>query len=92
MPNPYSVSQLLRGAGYYLDNQEVAQDVEISLEGRCVMVCYKTDEGRLMQAQHDVEYFYDYWVKMYLRRSNRVKLTAPSEPTVLAAHLSIVRR
>jgi hypothetical protein len=84
MPDPYSISQLLRGAGCYLDNQKVAKEVGISLEGRWVVVRYQTDEGRLIQAQHDVEYFYDYWVQMYLRRSNRVKLTAPSEPTVFA--------
>ncbi len=83
MPDPYSISQLLRGAGCYLDIRNVAKDVGISLEGRRVMVRYQTDQGCLIEARHDVEYFYDYWVKMYLRRSNRIKLTAPSEPTVL---------
>lgn len=46
---------------------------------------YQTAEGRLEQAQQDLEYFYDYWVKMYLRRSNRVKPAAPSVPTVLVS-------
>lgn len=82
-PDPYSTSQLLRGAGCYLDNRSAARNVAISVSGRCVAVRYQTHEGRLVQAQHDVEYFYDYWVNMYLRRSNRVKLAAASEPTVL---------
>jgi hypothetical protein len=83
MPDPYSISQLLRGAGCYLDNRNVVNQVEISLEGRWVTVRYQTDEGGLEHTQQDLEYFYNYWVKMYLRRSNRVKLTAPTKPTVL---------
>ena len=43
----------------------------------------------LLQAQQDLEYFYDYWVKMYLRRSNRIKPAAPSDPTVLVAWKSL---
>lgn len=83
MPDPYSISQILRGAGSYLDNREVTTLVGISLKGKWVTVSYQTSERRLEQAQQDLEYFYDYWVKMYLRRSNRAKLPPPSDPTVL---------
>jgi hypothetical protein len=83
MPDPYSISQLLRSAGCYLDNRNVVNQVEISLQGRWVTVRYQTGEGRLAHTQQGLEYFYDYWVKMCLRRSNRVKLTAPTKPTVL---------
>ena len=83
MPDPYSISQILRGAGSYLDNRDVTTLVGISLKGKWVTVSYQTSEGRLEQAQQDLEYFYDYWVKMYLRRSNRAKLPPPSDPTVL---------
>jgi hypothetical protein len=83
MPDPYSVSQILRGAGAFLDHRSVANLVGISLSGNLVTVSYQTGEGRLEQAQQDLEYFYNYWVKMYLHRSNRTKLPAPSEPTVL---------
>jgi|SRR5919106_332971 hypothetical protein len=79
MPDPYSISQLLRGAGCYLDHRNVAGQVGISFEGRWVAVRYRTDEGRLEQTQQDLDYFYDYWVKMYLRRGNRAKLTPPGE-------------
>jgi hypothetical protein len=82
MPDPYSISQILRGAGSYLDHREVTNLVGISLKGKWVTVSYQSTEGRLEQAQQDLEYFYDYWVKMYLRRSNRAKLPQPSEPTV----------
>ena len=85
MPDPYSVSQILRGAGSYLDNRDVTKLVGISLKGKWVTVSYETIEGRLEQAQQDLEYFYDYWVKMYLRRSNRIKPLASSDPTLLVA-------
>lgn len=82
MPDPYSISQILRGAGSYLDNRDVTALVGISLKEKWVTVSYQTAAGRLEQAKQDLEYFYDYWVKMYLRRSNRAKLPAPSDPTV----------
>ena len=82
MPDPYSISQILRGAGSYLDNRDVTTLMGISLKEKWVTVSYQTSEGRLEQAKQDLEYFYDYWVKMYLRRSNRPKLPSPSDPTV----------
>lgn len=82
MPDPYSISQILRGAGSYLDNRSVTNLMGISLKGKWVTVSYQTAEGRLEQAKQDLEYYYDYWVKMYLRRSNRPKAAAPSDPTV----------
>ena len=85
MPDPYSISQILRGAGSYLDNRDVTILNRISLKGKWVTVSYETAEGRLEQAQQDLEYFYDYWVKMYLRRSNRLKPPPPSDPTVLVS-------
>ena len=91
MPDPYSVSQILRGAGSFLDNNSVTAVVSISLKGRWVTVNYQTAEGRLEQAKQDLEYFYDYWVKMYLRRSNRAKLPSPSEPTVRVTWQGIQR-
>jgi|SRR5687768_13954263 len=91
MPDPYSISQILRGAGSYLDNREVTTLMGISLRGKWVTVSYQTPEGRLEQAQQDLEYFYDYWVKMYLRRSNRAKLPPPSDPTVLVTWRGIQR-
>lgn len=83
LPDPYSISQILRGAGAYLDRREVTSLVTISLKGKWVSLSYQSAAGRVEQAHQDLEYFYDYWVKMYLRRSNRAKPPAPSDPTVL---------
>jgi hypothetical protein len=82
MPDPYSISQILRGAGSYLDNRDVTSLVGITVKEQWVTVSYQTAEGRLEQAKQDLEYFYNYWVKMYMRRSNRKKLPPPSDPTV----------
>jgi hypothetical protein len=81
-PDPYSISQLLRGAGCYLDNRDVAERVTISLAGRWITIRYETPDKQAANARHDLEYFYDCWVQMYLRRSNRAKLPQASEPTV----------
>jgi len=82
MPDPYGISQILRGAGSYLDNRDVTTLVGITLKDKWVTVRYRTTEGRLEQAKQDLEYFYNYWVKMYMRRSNRAKLPPPSDPTL----------
>jgi hypothetical protein len=82
MPDPYSISQILRGAGSYLDNRDATSLVRITLKDRWVTVRYQTAEGRLEQAKQDLEYFYNYWVKMYMRRSNRAKLPPPADPTL----------
>ncbi len=85
MPDPYSISQILRGAGSYLDNRDITTLARISLNGNRVTVGYETAAGRMEQAKHDLEYFYDYWVKMYLRRSNRAKLPSLSDPTLFVS-------
>jgi hypothetical protein len=85
MPDPYSISQILRGAGSYLDNRDATSLVGITLKERWVTVSYQTAEGRLEQAKQDLEYFYNYWVKMYMRRSNRAKLPPSADPTLFVS-------
>jgi hypothetical protein len=85
MPDPYSISQILRGAGSYLDNRDATRLVGVTLKDRWVTVSYQTAEGRLEQAKQDLEYFYNYWVRMYMRRSNREKLPPPPDPTLFVS-------
>jgi hypothetical protein len=75
-PDAYSLSQLLRGAGAYLDKQRKASLVGITLEERWVTLRYRTAEGRLEETKQDIEFFYNYWVKMYLQRRNRKAASA----------------
>jgi hypothetical protein len=81
-PDPYGLAQKLRGVGSFLDYQPETTLTGISVEDRWVTVRYKTAEGRIEQAKQDVAYFYNYWVKMYLRRSLRHNPDFPDEKTV----------
>jgi hypothetical protein len=82
-PDPYGLAQKLRGVGSFLDYRPETTLTGISVEDRWVTVRYKTAEGRIEQAKQDVAYFYNYWVRMYLRRSLRQNPDFPDEKTVM---------
>ena len=82
-PDPYGLAQKLRGVGSFLDYRPETALKGVSVEDRCVTVRYRTAEGRIEQAKQDVTYFYNYWVKMYLRRNLRQNLTLPDDSTVV---------
>lgn len=82
LPDPYGISQILRGVGAFLDHRQAVSLATISYQDRWVTVLFNSDDGRTEQEKQDLDYFYDYWVKMYLRRSTRAKVAAPSEPTL----------
>jgi hypothetical protein len=82
VPDPHSISQLLRGAGSYLDNRNIKEPVHIAFMGRSLMIDYEMDRGGAAQVEHDLDYVYDHSVNMYLRRSNRPKPSTPAPPTV----------
>lgn len=83
-PNPNALSQILRSAGSYLDFKERSSLIGISVQERWVTIRYQTADGQPQEAKQDMEYFYDYWVKMYLRRSNRPVISTPSDPAFFA--------
>lgn len=82
-PDPYGLAQKLRGVGSFLDYRPEIALTGVSVEDRWVTVRYRTAEGRIEQAKQDVTYFYNYWVKMYLRRNLRQNLTLPDDSTVV---------
>src|SRR5262245_12446086 len=82
-PDPYGLAQKLRGAGSFLDYRPETTLTGISVEDRWVTIRYRTAEGRFEQAKQDVAYFYNYWVKMYLRRGLRQNPTSPDDSTVV---------
>ena len=72
MPDPYSLSQLLRALGNYV-SLKPARFLALSWTEEFVALVYETAEGR-----RNVEYFklpsiYDLWVYMYLRRRSADK-------------------
>jgi len=82
IPDPHSISQLLRGIGCYLDRRHDSKLVGVSIEDRWVTIMHHSSDGRLLRTCQDIEYFYDFWVKMYMHRSSRPSPPAPSDPTV----------
>jgi len=82
-PDPYALAQKLRGVGSFLDYRPEITLTGISVEDRWVTVRYRTAEGHIEEAKQDVAYFYNYWVKMYLRRGLRHNLTFPDDSTVV---------
>lgn len=92
MPDPYSLSQILRGVGCYLDKRERSRLLSVVVKDRWVTIEYLAGDGRAEKAHQDFEYFYNYWVKMYMQRSNRAKLPPPSDPTLLVTWESGLRR
>ena len=81
MPDPFSASQILRGIGRFLDKRAESQLLGLTVKNRWVTIDYVAG-GSKQQETQDFEYFYNYWVKMYLQRSNRSRLPPPSDPTL----------
>lgn len=92
MPDPYGLSQILRGVGCYLDKREGSRLVSVIVKNRWVTIEYVAGDGRMERAHQDFEYFYNYWVKMYMQRSNRSKLPPPSDPTLFVTWEGRVRQ
>jgi len=67
-PDPCRLSQLLRSAGCYLDRKLGISLSGIAVKDRWVTVSYVTAEGRIERTKAALDFFYDYWIKMYLRR------------------------
>ena len=86
LPDPYGLSQKLRGVGFYLDSRSQSSLVGISIKDRWVTIRYETLWQDLQEAKEDIEYFYNYWVKMYLRRSSRdAHAPKPIAPTYIVS-------
>jgi hypothetical protein len=85
-PNPNGTSQLLRGIGCYLDKRPDNIFVSAAVEDRWVTIVSRNRDGQLQKTQQDIEYFYDFWVKMYLQRSGRPVEPPQCDPTICVAH------
>jgi hypothetical protein len=84
LPDPYSVSQIMRGVGAFLDRQNTASLLGITFENSRATVRFQTADGRVRQEKRDLSYFYDFCVKMYLRREDRPGPDRRHEPTIYA--------
>jgi len=67
-PDLRRLSQLLRSAGCFLDRKLGISLSRIAVKDRWVTVSYVTAEGRIERTKAALDFFYDHWIKMYLRR------------------------
>lgn len=85
VPDPHSTSQLLRGIDCYLDKHPGSMFVSVAVEDRWLTIVSRNRDGQLQKTHQDIEYFYNFWVKMYLQRSGRPSEPPPSDPTICVA-------
>jgi len=82
-PDPFSLSHILRTAGAYLDGLNHAVLIRVAVEDRWITVRYRDRSGSAKELKQDLQFYYDYWVKMYLRRIDRSAMPSPTDPTYM---------
>ncbi len=80
VPDHFSLSHILRQAGAYLDDLHDATLAGVRVQDRWITIRYHDSHGQLKELKQDLQFFYDYWVKMYLRRRVRPATTPSSAP------------
>jgi len=81
VPDPFSLSHILRQTGAYLDSLSHATLVRVAVKDGWIMIRFKNGSGQLKEFKQDIQFFYDYWVKMYLHRSDRSAPMLSKRPT-----------
>lgn len=69
-PDAHSPSQILRAVGDFVDQKE-GRLLSVNKEGQNVTVQYESESKRTVSEHFTVSTLYDYWVRMYLKRSER---------------------
>lgn len=75
VPDAFRLSQILRGVGFYLDTRREAELKCLSIASNRVSFEYQTASGRTERVENSFEFFYDYWINMYLQRRDRTVAT-----------------
>jgi hypothetical protein len=79
MPNPYSLSQMLRVVGSYIDHRG-GRLLEVARRGQWVTIQYNTARGQRKQEEHLDSSIYDLSVQMFLHRERLRRLLLKSKP------------
>lgn len=72
IPDPYSVSEILRAVGAYLDLKG-AHLLEVSRRNGRVTIQYETAEGRRTVEKHKLSSLYNFWVHRCMQRDSHSK-------------------
>lgn len=83
-PDAFRFSQILRAVGFYLDTQRQATLKRLFIANNCISLEYQTTSGQTEILEKSLDFFYDYWVHMYLRRRHRRKSRLLKEVSVPA--------
>ena len=75
MPEPYSLANVLRVIGLFLDDQSGARLILASYHHFQVNIIYETPQGVRRLEEYATSVLYDYWVKLYLRNKQRLRPT-----------------
>jgi hypothetical protein len=73
MPNPHSLSNLLRGAGKAVDAKKNSRLLLASNHDHTVVIIYQTSNGARKVEEHPVSELYDAWVQTYLKRKEPLR-------------------
>jgi hypothetical protein len=63
-PDPLSLSQLLRVIGAFMDNRNGEELLGVRIDDRWVTINHVSRNNQLLKTTHDIDYFYDLWVKI----------------------------
>ncbi len=69
-PDAHSPSQILRAVGNFVD-QKQGRLLSLSKEDQNIAIEYESASKRTVSEKFTVSSLYDYWVRMYLKRSGR---------------------
>lgn len=84
-PNPCRLSQVLRSAGCYLDGKLESSLSGIAVKDRWVTVSYVSAAGLIEQTKASLDFFYEYWIRMYSRRRDPAAQASPARRRPLVA-------
>jgi hypothetical protein len=68
----HSLSQIIRAAGAFVD-QKQGRLLAVSKDQQKIDIDYELPGGRRMTEEFTVPSLYEYWVKLYLKRSSRTE-------------------
>jgi hypothetical protein len=84
--DPFSLSHILRTAGTYIDGLDQTTLIGITVRDPWIIVHYMNASGQIKELKQDIEFFYNAWVKFYLRRKNRpAPMPTPRTPNYMTS-------
>ena len=76
LPEPYSLANMLRAIGWFLDDQNGARLISASYhaaQDNIVNIIYETAKGVRRVEEFTTFVLYDFWVKWYLRKKQQLQ-------------------